>query len=235
MQNEGKMLTIISEDKADHADVARSLATATGCAVAVPNYRLTPKSQGEFRHPGHAQDILRMLEFILHWTPHANARVSRQLMLIGHSCSAHMLSSIFLDSGEATLKPTDELLKAVKGIVMSEGIYDLDNLLAAFPKYREWFIEPAFGPATSYQAFSTLGYPPWPASAITWLVLHSKGDSLIDLQQSEKMYQHLLNIQPYDVDADFASLIEEHDDVLRGTEYVKVIKDFARRTIGIQI
>jgi len=146
-----------------------------------------------------------------------------------------MLSSIFLDSGDATLKPTDELLHAVKGIVMSEGIYDLDELLAVFPKYREWFIEPAFGPANCYRPFSTLAYPLWPASEISWLVLHSRGDSLIDLQQSEKMYQHLLDIQPHDVDADFASLVEEHDDVLRGTEYVKVIKSFASRTIGIDI
>jgi acetyl esterase/lipase len=198
--------------------------------VAVPNYRLSP-STGDpvFVHPAHAQDLLQFLNFILsHPSPVFDPS---NLTLIGHSCSAHMLASIFLDSSAITpsLSPSPELLHSVKAIIMSEGIYDLDILMASFPNYREWFIQRAFGITESYSQFSVLTYPSRPLSAISWLLLHSKGDTLVDQIQTDAMYDHLSQLYPQNVSRNVDGLVEEHNDILRGDRYVELISQFTRR------
>lgn len=237
-----------SEDKADHASLARRLAETTKSPVLVPNYRLTATKRTEhmFRHPGHAQDILDFLRFLETWAlpsqPKGTAAPVRSLILIGHSCSAHMLASIFLDSDHVTpsLCPPPQLLKAVKGIVMSEGIYDIGLLLKTFPKYADWFIEDAFGvrdddyapfDVSKYASRTTTGRDP-----ISWLVLHSKADTLIDIPQSQKMYDRLIELNRGQTEGrilhDFGSLKDEHDDILRGDEYVALIKEFVGHVHG---
>ena len=179
-----------------------------------------------FIHPSHTQDLLQFLNFIIsHPSPVFD---SGNLTLIGHSCSAHMLSSIFLDSSAITpsLSPSPELLRSVKAIVMSEGIYDLDILITSFPEYREWFIHRAFGIAESYSQFSVLTYPIWPSSAISWLLFHSKGDTLVDQIQSEAMYNHLFQLCPQNVFRNLNDLTEGHDDILRSNRYVELISQF---------
>ncbi|KAJ3504969.1 hypothetical protein NMY22_g17743 [Coprinellus aureogranulatus] len=248
-----------SEDKRDHAQLSRRLSEQTGWPILVPNYRLTsttPSTDIVFRHPGHAEDILNFLKFVTsEWTPPPQLQLPEQgfdpqfLILIGHSCSAHMLASIFLDSDSITptLQPPAQLLKAVKGIAMSEGIYDLDLLLKTFPKYREWFIQDAFGdpcPEGDYAKFDVTRYqlrkipvqgaPVTPS--ISWLVLHSSGDSLIDEAQSQKMYRHLVSLHETIGDRairyDFSTLKAEHDEILRGDEsYIQLISSFVA-TIG---
>ncbi|PPQ75416.1 hypothetical protein CVT24_012982 [Panaeolus cyanescens] len=216
-----------SEDKKDHAQLAHSLVTATGYSVAVPNYRLTPpdNSDSAFHHPLHASDVHRFLDFVL-----AARDLPSSFILIGHSCSAHMLASIFLDSTKSCvqppLRPSHNLLNAVKAIILSEGIYDLDSLVATFPDYRAWFILPAFGPAQSYQKYSVLNYPLLPNSNIRWLLLHSKGDTLIDIPQTKAMYHHLHSLDDTKVSIDVDRLTDEHDDILRTPLYVDLVAKF---------
>ncbi|KAF8797940.1 alpha/beta-hydrolase [Phlegmacium glaucopus] len=217
-----------SEDKQDHAQLARNLALATSYPVAVPNYRLSPTTGDPvFVHPAHTQDLLQFLNFILsHPSPTFDPH---NLILIGHSCSAHMLACIFLDSSaiSPSLSPSSELLNSVKGIVMSEGIYDIDTLLTSFPSYREWFIQRAFGIAESYGQFSVLKYPSRPSSpAISWLLLHSKGDTLVDPIQTNSMYDHLSQLPPHKVSRNVDDLVEEHDNCLRSDRYVELVNQF---------
>ncbi|KAG2041713.1 Alpha/Beta hydrolase protein [Suillus americanus] len=215
-----------SEDKLDHVGLARRLASFTGYAVAVPNYRLSPRETTEdnaIHHPDHAKDILRFLEFVV-----TSVYNSNRLCLMGHSCGAHILSSIFLQptQGEDPLRPSVELLQSTKAIIMSEGIYDIDLLLSSFPTYRAWFIEAAFGRRSTYEEASVtkmnprVGYP-----HLQWLIVHSKGDTLIDEAQSEAMYQHLLRSVPH-ITRNFGELIEEHNDILKGVQFVKLVGQY---------
>lgn len=223
------LLIYPSEDKLDHAQLARNLVVATSFPVAVPNYRLSPTSDGDhpvFIHPAHAQDILQFLNYTLsHPSPVFDPG---NLILIGHSCSAHMLSSIFLDSSaiSPSLSPSPELLHSVKAIIMSEGIYDLDTLITNFPNYREWFIQPAFGISKSYSQFSVLKYPARHPSEFSWLLLHSKGDTFVDQIQTDTMYGHLSQIFPQKVSRNVDDLVEQHDDILRGDRYIELISQF---------
>ncbi|KAJ7903407.1 Alpha/Beta hydrolase protein [Mycena olivaceomarginata] len=160
--------------------LARNLAEASNAPVLVPNYRLTP-----------SKDILHFLDFItsdawpgvpeLKFTP-----TGTRLYLLGHSAGAHILSSIFLDSSAAfpSLTPPPAVLKAARGIVMTEGIYDIDLLLAKFPDYRQWFI--AADASTTGLALRE-GSP----ENLRWLVIHSKGDTLVDQPQSDAIVAHL--------------------------------------------
>jgi hypothetical protein len=142
-----------------------------------------------------------------------------------------MLTSIFLDSSAITpsLSPSPELLHSVKAIIMSEGIYDLDVLITSFPRYREGFIQRAFGITESYSQFSVLTYPTRPSSAISWLLLHSKGDTLVDQIQSDAMYDHLFQLCPQNIFRNVDDLIEEHNDIPRGDRYVELISQFTAR------
>ena len=219
-----------SEDKQEHAQFARNVAIATSYPVAVPDYRLSPRAGDPvFVHPAHAQDVLQFLNFILsHPSP---AFDPGNLTLIGHSCSAHMLSSIFLDSSAVTpsLSPSPELLHSVKAIIMSEGIYDLDLFLISFPETREWFIKRAFGIAESYPQFSVLTYPARLSSATSWLLLHSKGDTLVNQIQTDAMYDHLLQLCPQNVFRNVDDLIVDHNDIPNSDRYVKLISQFTAR------
>ncbi|KAF8078038.1 Alpha/Beta hydrolase protein [Lyophyllum atratum] len=226
-----------AEDKGDHKKLARNLAAATGFPVAVPNYRLTPRDPPDddhFRHPGHAEDALQALTFLITWQgPPAVGPLydPNRLYLMGHSCSAHMLTSIFLDSSSITptLTPPSSLVQAVQKIVMSEGIYDLDLLLTSFPQYRDWFVGPTFGRRESYAPFSTTAFP-LIDTHIKWLIVHSKGDTLVNLSQSEAIYRHLCEIHGGDASTrvyrNTDQLVDEHNDILLGFEFVAIVKDF---------
>ncbi|KAJ6630696.1 Alpha/Beta hydrolase protein [Mycena sp. CBHHK59/15] len=222
------------EDKADHHSLACALATATHCPVLVPNYRLTPQTPTEsnqFRHPGHAEDILAFLEFVTAWDGLAAAQ-SRSFYLLGHSAGAHILASIFLDSSaiSPSLAPSARVLRGVQGLAVSEGIYDLDLLLERFPEYSEWFIAAAFGKRDSYTQYSATRLALRKNSALRWMVIHSTGDTLVDVPQSDAMYRHLRIL--YGAAADdhvahsFDKLHVEHNDVLLAPEFVSIVRSF---------
>lgn len=234
-----------SEDKSDHAGLAQRLAVATGWPVFVPNYRLSNTRDAEFLHPAHAEDALEFLEFLLEWKPEntdlKSAMDPRSVYLIGHSCSAHMLASIILDSDfiTPTLSPSSRLLQAVKGLVFSEGIYNIDTLLERYPDYHGWFIDDAFGAQQSYSAYDVNLYrlrksaaPDTPPAS--WLIIHSKGDELVNVGQSEEMYDHLSRLYGDLAGAHISRstdrLVASHDDILRGDEdYLDIVQTFVER------
>ncbi|CAK5277727.1 unnamed protein product [Mycena citricolor] len=233
--------TIVSrDDKASHLSFATLVAQITSCAVLVPNYRLTPNKmtpENEFRHPGHSEDILRFLVFIASGSPWPHVPgatfdpAGRKLYLMGHSAGAHILSSIFLDSQLPSLLPSRSVLEATKGLLFSEGIYDIDMLLASFPSYRSWFIADAFGDRSSYENVSALRFPMHKESGSwKWLLVHSKGDTLVDAQQANAMHAHLCaSIGPAaieDVKKNVDQLDMEHDDVLKSAYFLELVRDF---------
>lgn len=228
-----------AEDKAKHSALAKKLVHHTGFPVAVPNYRLTPLKETAdniLRHPSHAKDILDFLEFLLTWGPPYGLNLSfgpTQLCLMGHSCGAHMLSSIFLDSSAVTpsLTPSQALLNAVKAIIPSEGIYDLDLLSNNFPDYLEWFVARAFGKRASYAPFAVTSYRTR-SHSISWLLIHSQGDTMVNFPQSEKMLEHLKS--EYGPSADErifydTSLTQDHFDIPAGDELVNIVGQFIQR------
>ncbi|KAI8998516.1 alpha/beta-hydrolase [Trametes punicea] len=225
-----------SEDKADHAVLARKLVSLTGLPVAVPNYRLTTPDN-PIQHPSHAEDILRSLHFLSTWSgpsPSHPQPPPSHLYLLGHSCSAHILASIFLTSPYEQLTPSRQLLAITRGIALSEGIYDIDLILRSFPTYKAWFIAPAFGDHDAYPDVNVASYPlRQGAEHIRWLVIHSKGDSLVDQLQSDTMYAHLSSLTDQSpsgtlrmVQRNFDQLHEEHNDLLQGDTYSHIIADF---------
>ncbi|KAI0720957.1 Alpha/Beta hydrolase protein [Cerioporus squamosus] len=219
-----------SEDKADYADLARRLARRTGCPVAVPNYRLT-SPQSPIQHPAHASDLLRFLRFLCHSPAPQHAHGLPRappagLVLVGHSCSAHMLSSILLSGPFPELGPTPQLLAVTQAVILSEGIYDVDALLRSFPDYKDWFIANTFGDRATYSGVNVASYPLRPGSEhIRWLVLHSKADVLVDQLQSETMYAHLVSLKSH-VSKNFDDLKDNHNDLLHSDIYAQIVADF---------
>lgn len=199
--------------------------------VAVPNYRLTTPAT-PIQHPIHAEDVLSFLNFILTWEgPFSNEKAiydRRKLYLIGHSCSAHMLSCIYLSPANPniapSLVPSLELLASTRGLIFSEGIYDIDLLLRSFPGYKEWFIANTFGDCGSYTDFNVAAYDLRTGGEnIRWLILHSKDDSLVDQTQAETMYEYLLRSGCAGVEKDWESIKGEHNDILVSDAYCKVV------------
>ncbi|KAJ7156066.1 Alpha/Beta hydrolase protein [Mycena crocata] len=227
-----------SEDKKDHASLASELATASHCPVLVPNYRLTPNAPTEsnhFRHPGHAEDILQFLVFLTAWegVPSVFDPAGRTVYVLGHSAGAHILASIFLDSSAVspTLTPPPAVRQAVRGVVMSEGIYDIDLLLRRFPDYREWFIASVFGDRQDYADVSVTQMPlRKPESDLRWLVIHSTGDTLVDVPQTDAMYEHLRALYGSAADVHVTRntdrLDMDHNDILRSPLFVDIIREF---------
>ena len=152
-----------------------------------------------------------------------------------------MLASILLASPFPELTPSQSLLQAVRGVVVSEGIYDVDALLRSFPGYREWFIANTFGDHATYPDVNVASYQTRPGGEhIRWLVLHSSGDVLVDQLQSEIMYAHLSSIaitsdesvppaatgpRPR-VSKNFDELSEAHNELLKGVVYPRIVADF---------
>ncbi|KAG8833522.1 Kynurenine formamidase [Serendipita sp. 399] len=208
--------------------------------VAVPNYRLSPRQAPppdsgipSLKHPEHVQDIVLALEKITnseHILPIAN---TGKVLLVGHSCGAHMIATLMLDppQGEGTkLNPplSSAVLQSIIGLVIAEGIYDLTLLLKTFPDYRD-FIEGAFPSSGSLDEYSVSRYKYLSDKAIPWLVVQSPGDTLIDIPQAEVMYQHLLlEYERSGWDArvirrDFESLEGDHDEVLGTLDFAKLV------------
>lgn len=223
-------------DKSDHSALARNLAASTGCPVAVPDYRLTPKeptAERYLHHPAHAEDTLRFLEFVLTWHRENGGRLPQRpskVFLIGHSCSAHMLCTIFLrmplqgGSESVCVRPSDELVGSTAAIILSEGIYDIDLLLSSFPVYRTWFIENTFGRRDSFEQVSALKATVDPRGRhIHWLIIHSKADTLVDGCQSQEMY-NFLKEKLCLVSRSFDELNEEHDAILDCPKYMEIIR-----------
>jgi len=188
--------------------------------VALVNYSLTTPSTASVVHPMHARDVLDAINFILSDPSLQDAFDHSTIHIAGHSCGAHIVTSIFLDS--SFLSPSQSLISAVKSISLSEGLYDLDLLLSTWPDYRS-YVQPAFGDHLDFRKFSTVHYPLRDHSHhIRWFIIHSTGDKLVDLPQSMSIYQHLLDLGT-DVSKDWTSLNGNHDEILTTETYPNII------------
>jgi len=214
------------EDKSEHADMAERLAKQSGHTVVLPNYSLSAP-ENSVRHPEHAEDLLRFLQFIRSYKSFPVPVDANRLYLIGHSCGAHMIASIFCDSSKATpsLTPEPELVSAVQGIIVSGGVYDLDVLIADYPEYKDWMVGNGFGEKSDYSAYAITNYPPRD-SRIKWLIIHSKGDTIVRSKQSQLFIEHLGKNVPVTVNLDGFEV--EHNDITREDKYIKVVSDYVK-------
>jgi len=144
-----------------------------------------------------------------------------------------MLACILLDSAEPALVPSAALLRAVRGVVFSEGIYDINTLLKSFPTYRDWFIREAFGSLPTYNRYSTTRMALRDGTKhICWMILHSKGDTLVDILQSQAIYNHLQS--HYDgglqgggqIAKSWDDLEDDHNAILQSGKYIQIVGEF---------
>lgn len=213
---------------------------SASASVPEPELELTlPAVPVQIVHPVHAKDLLTALEYLIKGFLAGGAEEKlhfSRLFLVGHSCSAHMLASIFLASPNTfALAPSPALLLATQAIILSEGIYNLDLLCRTFPTYRSWFVESAFGPPSESD---TDGYAKVNVSKYTgrtgsdhikWLIIHSCGDSLVDREQSEEFYVHLSDEvvgTENTVESDWSTITVEHNEMLKTGAYSQLVGDF---------
>jgi len=238
-----------SGDKSEYVNLSQQLASRSGCAVAAVNYRLSPgispdPATGYFlHHPAHATDVLTALEYfvstdlddIVHrpWK-----HTPSNIFLVGHSCGAHILTSLFLrdpnPTESSTATPSAALLAAVRGITIVAGIYDVDLLLKNFPSYSD-FIEGAFGARSSYAAVSNNRFGILEPN-INWLIVNSPGDELIDVAQADSMWDALSNMythigKPENVEKDCITVTKGHFELLDSDEFINLVVDFVRRVL----
>lgn len=189
------------------------------------------------KHPVHAEDVLHGLESLVNWSVAGDAPFDpTRLYLIGHSAGGHILTSLFLDSKIEEIKPSETLLQAVQGIGIASGIYDLDALLAKFPSYD--FIAQAF--TSPYGPWNTTTYSLYPTMRRTrWHVIHSRGDSLVDLGQSDAMYAHLRKLYTEKdslnqnlITKDYDTLTTEHDYVCEPV-FAHFVVDWVKKDLSL--
>ncbi|QRW00150.1 alpha/beta hydrolase family protein [Ceratobasidium sp. AG-Ba] len=230
-----------SGDKSNYEGLASRILQTSNCPVIAVNYRLSPRSEGPtVHHPAHVLDLLEALSFI---RQHGSAQLGvpqsslDNLYLLGHSCGAHMITSLVLEdpSGSNNIVTPPELLANIKGLFLSEGIYDIDLLLKKFPSYSD-FIQGAFGKRESYKEVSPAHYQLRGDTPIYWLVVHSKGDQLVNEEQAESLWDHLWEL--YDrrahqyVEADWERLNGNHDEILENQEYADMVAQFVNETLA---
>jgi len=160
--------------------------------------------------------------------------------LVGHSCGAHIISTILMKAQAPEAGPTQPLPETIWSTIqtatIAEGIYDLDLLLALFPSYKG-FIEGVFGergvqPGSSLTKFSTTQFEVPKNSVIRWFVVHSIGDTLIDVNQAEAMISHLEashKAPSSHVFQDISTLKEEHDAVVQTEEFAWLVAEFVKK------
>jgi len=150
----------------------------SGIAAATIDYRLSPA----VTHPAHAEDAAAALDW-LHGHAgkfHFNAA---KIFVVGHSAGGHIAGTIATDSKLFAKSH-------VVGFVGLEGIYDIPNLAKRWPTYPNWFLNRAFGTdqtkwaAASPTRLNVVGKAPW-------LLVHSKGDELVDMGQMDDFAAHL--------------------------------------------
>jgi len=101
--------------------------------------------------------------------------------------------------------------------------------------YLEWFVGPTFGEDKSLSHFSTTKCILRDSSAhIRWLVIHSTGDRLVNLPQSEAILSHLSQLYGWQttnfISKNFDELTGAHNDIITKANYIeiytKIVRDF---------
>lgn len=198
----------IGGDKRQYALLATRF-NQEGLAVANVNYRLS--TTDKIKSPTHVEDVAKAYAFLA-----ANAKKygysATKIFVMGHSAGAH--TAAMLATGSFLAQAGIEKPDLPRGFIGIEGIYDVPQLVKKWPGYRNWFIEKAFGPEKNWPAGSPTERPI--AVAAPWLVIHSRGDELVDVPQSQKFVAHL---KQQGVKADFYDKpTAGHEDTLRNIE-----------------
>lgn len=169
----------ISDDKADYAWAGLTFASQ-GIAVALFNYQLS--TTPGLHHPVHAQDLASLILYLSERGDHFGFD-PRQIFISGHCAGAHM---------GAVLASSPPMLNALgvakrfwpKGYIGLSGIYDIPQLSARYPRYRDWFLTKVFSADES----KWLGASPSQfkyANKEPWLLIHSAADELVEPKQTE--------------------------------------------------
>ncbi len=159
-------------DKAQYKPGALKLSENALC-VAVIQYGLAPATQ----HPAPVEQLHEALKKII--SEKSSFCDSQRIFLIGHSAGAHMIA--FWNSKYQ--------IPEVKGFIGLAGIYDLSALSKLYPSYDNWFLKKAFGEKDSWKLASPINSAP--KSKAPWLLLHSKDDELVNVEQSLDFQKHL--------------------------------------------
>ncbi len=179
----------------------RSALESRGNCVNLLDYRLASVA----RHPAQVDDLNTAIESLTSSkTPGCSSSV---IILVGHSAGAHMIADWAAHHGNPS----------VRGFIGIAGIYDIPNLVRTWPAYKDQFIVDEFGPekakstpneskaneskATELKStHSNSSETTWTEASPTrqhirhrapWLLLHSRKDELVDLEQSQAFERHL--------------------------------------------
>lgn len=180
----------VSGDKRQYGALGLALA-AQGVAVAILNYRLSSSGADGVRHPVHAHDAALAISWLRKQAPRYGYDAAR-IFIGGHSAGAHLAAMLAYDTG--LLSAAGERADALRGYVGFAGIYDLNELVRRFPSYRVEFLQLAFGAdettwrMASPQHLLATGAVPHKRP---WLLLHSREDELVDIEQSRRFQKAL--------------------------------------------
>jgi acetyl esterase/lipase len=178
----------VSGDRRQYAPLGLALASQ-GAAVAIINYRLSGDGPEAIRHPAHAQDAAAAIAWL-----HKNAKSygydPARIFVGGHSAGAHISALLAYDGG--LLSAVGVRPESIRGYVGIEGIYDLPQLVRRFPAYRTDFLQLAFGAdETAWRSASPQQLLADSAHKRPWLLVHSRQDELVDIEQSRNFQKGL--------------------------------------------
>ncbi|KAJ9055774.1 hypothetical protein DSO57_1000632 [Entomophthora muscae] len=206
----------VSGHRSEFARFAEKLAADSGIATALLGYRLTPRpptEPGQLRHPMHVQDCI---EGILHLLANKSSlHYSTNIFLIGgHSAGAFIASQIALSGSTfaSSRSSFNQAFRNLRGIISTEGIFDLKEFSKFDETYAPNYILPAFGEESGWKdASPQMLVPSLLSKSLRFRLIHSTQDSLVSQAQSENFKDHLLSIGFTDVKYDYLEL-GDHDE-----------------------
>ncbi len=107
-------------DRSQYEALGERFARA-GVGVAIPSYRLMPRSP----HPAQIEDLAAAFAWVVRNIPQHGGDPAR-IYLSGHSAGAHLAALLALD--EKYLKKFDLAPAAIRGVIAMSGIYEVDHL-----------------------------------------------------------------------------------------------------------
>jgi kynurenine formamidase len=176
-------------------------------------------------HPTHISDVAQCLQYLVHdWNGWSGVR---NVILVGHSCGAHILSHLVfglptLPEGQdvSSLRSTvTRLMERTTALAFLDGIYSLRALISEYPTYR-FFVDAAFG--ADAQAMWEAGDVFVPSATVVRavseelrrvrkiVVAHATGDELLTPMQGKLWVEHLHRVG-------LGKVVDWDETTLRGT------------------
>lgn len=223
----------VARDKKEYKNIGVCFAKKLGVCVAVVNYRLSSLSSPEIKHPIHTLDCVQALDWLVAHSesyPYSKKRI----FVMGHSAGAFMGVLLGLAPSQY-FSSSSEFRKGLTlaGIIGVQGLYDMGKYYIwckdHYPEYYREF-DLAFGEydqarwtALSPQGINAenldekddqkkVAQPPY-------LIIHSPQDSLVPVEESKAILEHLKsdNVRASDVTGLYSQengLYGDHFDVV---------------------